>query len=85
MVSTEFAALQHKYIYKTHIGKYNMLFTSFIEYIESVFKNIKTSQTYGSELESYITSRKPQSPEDIEYLQRQFDNNIAHRNSGWKL
>lgn len=41
-------------------------------------------QTYGSALEAYIASNDPQTPEDVERLQRQFDQNLK-ANLRWDM
>ena len=42
-------------------------------YFVGLTQSFGRPQTYGSALEAYIASHNPQTPEDIERLQRQFD------------
>lgn len=49
-----------------------------------MFKNIKKSlgqllkpRTYTTEVEQYILSKNPKTPQDIDYWQRKFDQNSA--------
>ncbi len=50
-------------------------------YILNIFN--RHAPTYGSELEQYIVSKRPQTVEEIDHWTRQFDQNQA-RNRGWK-
>lgn len=50
-------------------------------YILNIFN--RHAPTYGSELEQYIVSKRPQTVEEIDHWTRQFDQNQA-RNRGCK-
>ena len=50
-----------------------------ITYIKDLFK--KVDAPYGSELETYIVSKNPQSTYDVEYWTNQFDK--KQNEKGW--
>jgi len=50
----------------------------------AVFKKLFTDQTYGNTLQSYISSRNPQSPADVEFFEKQWQyNNIKNNGGHW--
>ena len=51
-------------------------------YFNKMFDTPKQS-TYGSELEQYIVSKRPQSVAEIDHWTRQFDKNQTQK--GWPL
>ncbi len=67
------------YLHKGH----TMLLTSMIAYIAKQVKRVEQPVTYGSELEQYIISKRPQSVAEIEHWTRQFDKNTTQR--GWPV
>ena len=79
--------VQHKYsvetmsLYTRYTEDKNMLTMSIIAYIQKMFKRIKESNTYGSELETYIVSKNPQSTYDVEYWTAQYDK--KQNEKGW--
>lgn len=56
---------------------------SIIAYFAKLFKRVEQPGTYGSELETYIVSKNPQSTYDVEYWTNQFDKKQNER--GWLL
>ena len=50
--------------------------------IGALFKHIFKTPNYGESLEQYIVSRKPQTPQDIERLERQWSSN-NYRRGDW--
>lgn len=46
----------------------------------SIFKHIFKSPGYGESLEKYIVSRRPQTPADVERLERQWYRNQPYNN-----
>jgi len=55
-----------------------MLLTHIAAYFNKMFDR---QATYGSELEQYIVSRRPQSVEEIDHWTKQF--NQRHAQRGW--
>lgn len=50
----------------------------------AVLKKLFTDQTYGQSLQNYITNRNPQSPADVEFLERQWQyGNNKHTGGKW--
>lgn len=78
VVSTEFVAIQHKYLYTSS----NTIFThrkqlkmkKLIKYIQKMFTK---STKYGSDLENYINSKHPTSSADVEHWERQYQQKHA--------
>ena len=60
-----------------------MLTMSIIAYIQKMFERAEKPTTYGSELESYIVSKNPQSTYDVEYWTNQFDKKQSEK--GWLI
>lgn len=52
------------------------MLTAILTYLKKIFKQ-SDAISYGSELEQYIISKRPQSAAEIDYWTRQFD----HRNT----
>jgi hypothetical protein len=55
-----------------------------LKQLAEYFNNLFSTQgqaTYGSELEQYIVSRRPQSAAEIDHWTRQFDKNQTQK--GW--
>jgi len=67
-------------LFITHTYKDIIMLNQLAAYFLKIF-NMRPV-TYGSELEQYIVSKRPQSTEEIDHWTRQFDQNQA-RNKGW--
>lgn len=52
------------------------------KYFYKICNKLEKPYPYGSALEDYIVSRNPKCAEDVEYLQRRFDQT---RRTGWPL
>jgi hypothetical protein len=50
-----------------------MFIQSLISWFKQLAEQFGKTQTYGSELESYITSRNPQDAGEVDRLMREFD------------
>lgn len=50
-----------------------MFTQSLISWFKQLAENFNRPQTYGSELEAYITSRNPQDAGEVDRLMREFD------------
>ena len=57
--------------------------SSIIARIQKMFERIKEPVNYGTELETYIVSKNPQSTYDVEYWTTQFDKKQTQK--GWTL
>lgn len=60
-----------------------MLITTLIAYISNLFSKVESS--HGSELESYIVSKNPQTTYDVEYWTREYDKHNFSRSSLEKI
>ena len=56
-----------------------MFIQSLTGWFKQLAEQIGKTQTYGSELESYITSRNPQDAGEVDRLMRDFDNRMSNR------
>ena len=51
----------------------NMLATPIIAYIHKMFAHFQKPQSYGSELETYISSKHPTTVAEVEHWTKEFD------------
>lgn len=54
-----------------------------MKFLSKLLRNFGKPQTYGSALETYIVSNNPKTVEDIDYLQRRFEQLNLQRLHGW--
>lgn len=54
-----------------------------IGYIQKMYEDVKKPMTYGTELETYIVSKNPQSTYDVEAFAREYED--KNKSQGWAL
>ncbi len=59
-----------------------LLTTTLISWISKIVNKVEQPTTYGSELERYIVSKRPQSVYEVEHWTNQFDKNNT---KGWMI
>lgn len=59
-----------------------LITTTIISWLRKILNKVEQPATYGSELESYILSKRPQSVYEVEHWTAQFDKNNT---KGWML
>ena len=55
------------------------MFTQLNSWVKQLAEQFNKPQTYGSELEAYITSRNPQDAGEVDRLMRDFDSRMSNR------